>query len=410
MSVSDRTRQRSVRSEPFCSSVLACCSQPSMIAACSWTFFSAWCARRSFPEAWPPPPGFFGAGDEALPCGAKQLFGGVRMRTKRIELQAQSIDLALPPLVGLVAGGSELVALGVGHGKAVSMLEPGARIGQGGLGSARWRPIRKDSPSVLSSAACNEYPWRFPATRGARRHARPRLPARPPACRRFPCARSGGFSLRWGRRTMPVSSPSCFTIIAMAARPPEISPAQLGPIGLDFPRIRNGMLKILAQPFVVVLELGGLALELLKISAQRFMAVAHRRERAAGGGVIGLLLLKRGENVVERIDQPREAVLEVVERGEMMTGVDQQIPQHLVVFADARADVGEGRSLAVDGGEGGASLGCSFVCGGNASGFALPPASERRSETVPMRTSTVNKTLTPYRSKRLGAATDMEHG
>src|SRR4051794_9961388 len=49
------------------------------------------------------------------------------------------------------------------------------------------------------------------------------------------------------------------------------------------------------------------------------------------------------------------------------------------------------------------------ACGENASGFDLAPASERRSDTVPMPTSTVKKLLTPTlhgkgprRSRRAG--------
>ena len=47
-----------------------------------------------------------------------------------------------------------------------------------------------------------------------------------------------------------------------------------------------------------------------------------------------------------RIDQLAEGFLQRVDRAEMMAGVDQEVAQRLIVFADPGADIGE-RGLVV---------------------------------------------------------------
>ena len=72
-------------------------------------------------------------------------------------------------------------------------------------------------------------------------------------------------------------------------------------------------------------------------------------QRGAQARIVEFRLFERAEQVVQRIDQLAEGLLQFVERAELQPGVDQQISQRFVIAADALADIGESRLAVVVG-------------------------------------------------------------
>ena len=122
---------------------------------------------------------------------------------------------------------------------------------------------------------------------------------------------------------------------------------EIGLAALELARIVLQHRQFPAQARVVALQLRRLPAERLEFAAQRVLAGANIRERVAQAGIVGLFLLQRPQRLTDRADELLERALELVERTHVMSGVDQQVAQRLVVLADTGAEIGECRRLAL---------------------------------------------------------------
>jgi hypothetical protein len=112
---------------------------------------------------------------------------------------------------------------------------------------------------------------------------------------------------------------------------------------LETPGCLLRQLQCLAQRLVVSPQFRRPLFGRVEIGAHRFVICAELGERVAQAGVVGLFLLQRVQRGADGPDELAEGILDVVERGDLTAGVDQQVAQRLVAPAEACAESGKCR-------------------------------------------------------------------
>ena len=80
-----------------------------------------------------------------------------------------------------------------------------------------------------------------------------------------------------------------------------------------------------------------------EFAAHALVAGAKLRQRVAQAHIVALLVFQRLQRRADGLDQVVEGIFEIIERADPTVGINQQVAQRLVLFANAGADVGQGR-------------------------------------------------------------------
>jgi hypothetical protein len=122
--------------------------------------------------------------------------------------------------------------------------------------------------------------------------------------------------------------------------------AELGVTALQRTRGKLRRRQFMAKRVVVARRFCGPFLKRLAVRTHRFVARAKPGERAAQADIVGYFLLQRPQHGADGLDDVAEGIFDIVERSDPTAGVGQQIPQRLIVGADARAKFGRCRIAA----------------------------------------------------------------